>query len=295
MEAVRWLFFGDRRPGAIGRTSAFLGGSASSSQRLDLSPDGWRAPDGTLLSDEELVEWLVSREFVVRAVAVVPEIAALLFQGGIEQVEAAQQQLAEVTRAFAVDDDDDPEGWFAFIMASSALDKSWRHSSAAIMLLLAAAEAQVNAWAESLGGWLDQSDGRSEDWLPLVDKLGVLVARKGESLDRGRRPFSDLVGAVRLRNELVHSKPIERTLALGTLAATDPARWLCVEARRSAVAIRESFVSAASVLGEAPPHYLIYCPEAAPEDDAKWINVVISTGMRDDSVFPNVSERKGET
>ena len=298
LEAMRWLIFGERRPGAIGRTTAFLGVAGGSAHRMELSAEGWRGPDGTLLNDKDLVERLVSREFGVRAVAVVPEVAPLLFQGGIEQVEAAHTQLMEAARVMDDDDSDDADdgddgddGWFQFILASSALDKSLRHSSAAIMLCLAAAEAQVNAWAESLGGWGEQANGRSEDWLPLVEKLGVLSARQGESLDKGEKPVCDLAGAVRLRNELVHSKPVEQNLPLGSLVAREPARWLCVEARRAAVAVRESLVQVTVLMGVEPPDYLIYCPEADPEDDVKWLSVVVLTGMRDDSVFPKVSDR----
>lgn len=291
LEAMRWLIFGDRRPGALGRTTAFLGMAGGSPYRVELSAEGWRGPDGKLLNDQDLVKQLISPGFGVKAVAVIPEVAPLLFQGGIEQVEAAHRQLMEAAREIDIEGDVSDESWLQFIMATSALDKSLRHSSAAVMLCLAAAEAQVNAWAESLGGWGEQVNGRSEDWLPLVDKLGVLSTRKGRSLDKGRKPISDLAAAVKLRNELVHSKPVEQSLALGSLVAREPARWLCVEARRSAIAIRECLVRVSAVLGEEPPHYLIYCPEADPEDDEKWVGVVILTGVRDDSVFPKVSER----
>lgn len=302
-EAMRWLVFGERRSGAIGRTTAFIGSSTSEgSQRMQLTADGWRGPEGHLLSDKEVVERLASAEFGLRAVAVVPEVAPLLFQGAIEQVEAANVQLIQAARQIqdesdAVDDDDAEDGhWaFKFIVATSALDKSLRYSSASIMLSLAAAEAQTNAWAESIGGWELQENGRSEDWLPLVDKLATLCARKGSPLDKGRRPISDLAAAVRQRKDLVHSKPVEQSLLLGTLVAREPARWLCIEARRAAVAVRESLVMVARILGEDPPHYLIYCPEADPDEDAKWLSAVILTGMRDDSVFPKVSDGLQDT
>jgi hypothetical protein len=281
---------------------------------MELSAEGWLGPDGQLLEDKDVVETLASVEFGLRTVAVVPEVAPFLFQGAIEQVEAAHGQLMEAERQMqddTADREDDEEGdaqdgedgadgqdgdddgfWFQFILATSALDKSLRYSSASIMLSLSAGEAQVNAWAESLGGWALQDNGRSEDWLPLVDKLATLVARKGSALDKGKRPISDLAAAVRQRNDLVHSKPVEQNLPLGSLVAREPARWLCVEARRAAVAVRESFVEVAAILGQEPPHYLIYCPEAVdPDDDSNWLGVVMGTGMRDDSVFPKVSER----
>ena len=312
---MRWLMFGERRAGALGRTTAFIGSpTPQGGQRMELTPEGWRGPDGQLLEDKDLVETLASAEFGLRTVAVVPEVAPFLFQGAIEQVEAAHGQLMDAARQMQDDsadqepaeesgdadgrdgaegqDGDDDGFWFQFILATSALDKSLRFSSASIMLSLAAAEAQVNGWAESLGGWAFQDNGRSEDWLPLVDKLATLVARKGSSLDRGRRPISDLAAAARQRNDLVHSKPVEQSLPLGSLVAREPARWLCVEARRAALAVRESLVEVATTLGQEPPDYLIYCPEGAdPDDDIKWLGVVMGTGIRDDSVFPKVSER----
>lgn len=314
-EAMRWLMFGERRAGALGRTTAFIGSpTPQGGQRMEISAEGWRDPDGQLLEDKEVIQTLASTEFGLRTVAVVPEVAPFLFQGAVEQVEAAHGQLMEAARQMQDDTadpdhgeeideeegkvgredqgEDDDNFWFQFILATSALDKSLRYSSASIMLSLAAAEAQVNAWAESLGGWALQNNGRSEDWLPLVEKLATLVARKGSSLDKGGRPTSDLATAVRQRNDLVHSKPVEQSLPLGSLVAREPARWLCVEARRAAVAVRESLVEVAATLDLEPPHYLIYCPEAAdPDDDSKWLGVVMGTGMRDDSVFPKVSER----
>jgi hypothetical protein len=254
------------------------------------TPAGWRVTGSAdILEDEELVRLLVSEEFSVHSVVVVPELAPLLFQGAIEQVQASVVQLMEASRQSA--DEEHEHEAFQFVMVTSALDKSLRHAAAGIVLCLAAAEAQINEWAADLGGWRIDDGGKSEDRLPLVDKLTLIASRFGTGLEKGSRPISWLIQAVDTRDDLVHSKPIEQELPLTSFGAREPARWLSVESRRAGVAVRKSLIAVANAIDREPPSYLAYCPEADPADDPAWLSTVFQTGLRADSVFPPLSER----
>jgi hypothetical protein len=289
LEAVRWLVFGDRRRfGMLGRCVGFIGQTRSGEpDRLSRVRGKWRLRStGKLLDDEAVVAKLGSPSFRVSKVIVVPEAAPLLFQGAVEQAEASLTQLMTADRELTDKADDESAVAFQFVMATSAWDKSLRHSIAAIMLALAAAEAQVNEWASARGGWKLLPNGKSEDGLPLLQKMDALAKRHGGRAPVSRLPYSDLRRIVTLRNSLVHSKPLEQEIPLRGRLAPQPGRWLSVEARKACSSVRVCFVALAQLLEEEPPRYLAYAPNGRPDDDQLWANAVVRTGARNDPVFP---------
>jgi hypothetical protein len=237
---------------------------------------------------------MAGAHFLPSSVVVVPEIAHHVYLAAIIETEAAHQSwrqaLREVLKAvpdarrFFTDrayfdalilDTQDPMG---FVMATDAMDACVRHSVTAIPLAIAAADAQVNTWANGRGGLSEMEQRKG-----LAVRYQLLAKRVGVDLSQDEEPLLSLRERLRLRNDLIHGNAIAEEQPLEQRGAGRP---LVLEARRSCLVVRQALLLLAEMLDETPPKFLAFCPEAPAEDDESWRNARVLTGMRQDSVFP---------
>lgn len=310
LEVVRWLVWrdiGHRRAGTLGHAAAFVGTDSSGAPiELRRAGDQWRLVYATGRTEDVEGADLIGRagkESIRLTHAVIEhDLPDLLFHSAVK---AARESLVEAEQAEggpAIEDDEndleeeesdeESEAVFDFIMTTSAQDAAVRSSITAIVLAVAAAEAQVNRWTAARGGWT-ATEAEDEDKFDLVRKCKALANRMNVRLDIGRRPYQDLREVVKRRNDLVHSKPEEHLVPL-IGSGTIPGRGLSVEARRSCKVVRDSMVAMARAISEQPPRYLANCPPTPPDDDDAWRMAIISTGMRDDPDFPKVADAATE-
>lgn len=300
-EVVSWLFFEDRRLGLFDRCDRIEGrtsdGKAASVVRVE---SGWELRLGdspVVVGDfEQALRVVVGKDFHSDHVVVTPRFAGLLFQGAVEQTQAgldcylryvSAKREAKESRS----GDLESHEFLAMILGiptggpvdaalgMSWLDESLRRSIAGIVLAIAAAEAQVNEWVESAGGW-----GQGEDQESLVRKMKLLAAKKSVTLDIGAAPFQRLQERVEFRHELVHPKAKERELDMA--AAPVPGLDLSLGARETCLLVRESLIALAVRLGMARPRFLAYCPAGDFRDIQLWSTAVVMTGVREDPDFP---------
>ncbi|MGH2538929.1 MAG: hypothetical protein ACREK3_06725 [Gemmatimonadota bacterium] len=231
---------------------------------------------------------LAEGEFTPTSVIVTPELAALHFQGAVEQAQASVRELLHAERLLSdpenaglAEDEDDA---FLFILVASSWDKCLRYSSAAVILSVAAAEAQMNEWLESNEA---PKTAKSRQHLPLRRKVAlILEGSKGGRLSSIEQQEFDAV--IALRNRLVHSIPEAESLPLAN--APQPGYWLSVEARRACLIVRKVLTRLARSLQQDPPRYLAYCPLVDPADDDEWNRAVLFTGAREDPDFPPATQ-----
>jgi hypothetical protein len=304
-EAVRWIVWGPfRRAGTLGRIVALKGTDASGSpiQLVRVDDQTWRLVDGkgnTVrdISASDVVKEAGDGSLVLTHARTRHELPPLLFQSAVASAEASLHELqkAENPPPSPKDDDSDPESRaaFDFIMVTHFQDGAIRPAVVAVILVVATAEAQVNAWAQEFGGW--QVKGKdNEGRYGLVRKCEALAAKAGKTLDTQASPFRDLRSVVKRRNDFVHSSPAEEVVAM-IGPDSIPGRALSLEARESCLIVRQSLVDLARVIGVEPPRYLAYCPPGRPDDEEEWGKASIWTGMRDDRDFPTAVEQAEES
>lgn len=282
-----WLIFDERRPGMVGSAVSFSGQGRSGRAEVERIPTGWRLREGQeqrQLTTAEVLQLVGSGEFFPRTVNVVPDLAALLFTEAVHQAEISVGRLLSAREHIATFAERDvaknPIPW---VLATGELDRSVRASIASMVLAVAAAEAQVNLWAESLGGWRDR-----EDRLPVTRKCQVLAVRVGQPVSLGEGPYQQLHQGAKRRNRFVHSRPVPEPVAVLGAKAVMPGSSISVEARSLCFAVRSSFIDLARRLGTPAPSYLAYCPPANPHDEAAWSSASIMTGTRSDPDFPTL-------
>lgn len=289
LEALRAMWFGDSRPpGNIGRTTRVSGNVGTEQATLDRTDGGWAltTEGGTVaLSAVEATRQLFDGSFVAIDSLVVPEIADLLFQQAVRQASESVAKLNQA-RAGLVDvraaDDGDP---LPAVLVASALDRSLAASLTATVLAIAACEAQANAWGQAAGGWVD-----NEDRCDIVGKLQVLAGRRRCTVDLGRAPLQNLSEAARRRNDLVDAKPIPVPAALSGSKVVRPGLSASIDARKACLAVRQSLILIASIIGTDKPAYLAYCPSGMEDDDTVWATAELLTGVRDDPDFAKSTE-----
>lgn len=299
---VGWLPFEGRRPGMLGTAVSFSGHTRSGPAALHRvienddaigaagEWDSWELTNDSgatrVVPAADVIRMVGEGEFFPGTVDVVPDLAPILFMEAVHQAEISLGRLAEAGRhldGMEAAEEPAPTTW---VLASSELDRSVRASIAAIVLAIAAGEAQINTWAESRGGWRKDEDG-----LGVAEKCRVLADRVGSPIDLGSAPHQDLKVATKRRNALVHSMPVPQRMAATGARAPIPGISISVEARATCLAVRSSFVDLAGRLDVAPPGYLAYCPPAPADDDQAWATAIVMTGTRRDPVFPTVTER----
>jgi hypothetical protein len=234
-----------------------------------------------VLSVSETAHLLLAEDLVVRHLDVVPDLSGLLFQEAVRQASrsTAELELAERERVRLLES---PRGSpIPLVLWAGHLDRATQAAIAAVMLSVSAAEAQVNQWAARFGGWQG-----GQDRMSLAKKCLDLA-------DRGEAPSSDgdawlveLRQAVRLRNDLVHAKPLARPIAAEGPQSLANARAISVEARRSCLTVRRTLLRVAQSLQVASPPHLAYCPDVDLSDDRNWGTAEVMTGVRQDVDFP---------
>lgn len=302
LETILWMAW-PQRPGMLGVPQALLGTLPNGDEaEFRKTADGsWSFVVPASNRDEpvepsKVVELMGEADFLPDRVVVVPEIAHHLFLAAIIETEQAQaswrKALQEVLRSLPnarrffkdakyfdalMADARDPMG---FIMAGDAMDECVRHAVTAIPLAVGAADAQVNTWANSHGGWSDAEQRKG-----LARRYQLLAERKGTALQLEGEPLLSLRGRVKLRNDLIHGNAVAQEQPLEQKVAGRP---LVLEARQTCFVVRTSLLDLASILDEPPPRYLAFCPEGSIEDDDMWGSARVMTGLREDSVFPKV-------
>jgi hypothetical protein len=290
-----WLLYPGRRPGLIGAAIGFAG-TVRARGEATLVPEGddWELTElgqaSVSLTTADVLKLVGSGGWLPRTVDVVPDLADLLFKKAIAEVEASighlyrAQTEIEKLESSSGDGGAPPVPW---IIAEAQLDRALQASITAIVLAIAAAEAQLNTWAEDRGGWAGAED---EDEGNVVEKCRTLALRAGVSIAIGHPPYQELGRAVKRRNSFVHPTPIPVTLPTFGARAPSPGSSTSIEARAACLAVRTSLVDLARVLSVDPPRYLAYCPLVAPDDTQAWHGASLMTGARQDPDFPTVAE-----
>lgn len=282
---IGWLLTADRRPGMLGKAVAL----SSAPDRAEVIREGDRwfymANDGNQreVNLTALLELVGQGRFEPRFVHVEPDLAPLLFQQAVTEAEESIRRVHEGARYVEELRASTKEYGYLmpFVLGGAALDRAVQASISAVVLAVAAGEAQLNRWAAEMGGWKS-----GEDWEGLPQKCKILAQRKGQNLDLGRGPLQELQQTVSLRNDLVHSKPVPTPIPATGDKAPSPGRTMSIEARRSCRRVREALVVTARALDFTPPGYLAYCPPGDPSDDEEWRGAVVLTGTRHDPDFP---------
>lgn len=289
---IGWLLTRHRRPGMIGAATAFqglMGGGHASLARVD---EGWDLASPTRrarINTAEVIRLVSTGELIPRAVEVVPDLAELLFMEAVHQAEVSIMKIdAARPHVQSLRESNLAATSISWVMATVELDRSVRASIASIVLSIAASEAQVNLWADSLGGW-----SQDEDRLGVAQKCKVLAGRSGQVVDLGSRPFQSLQQAVKRRNAFVHAVPVPEPFPTTGSRALVPGHSLSVEARRACLAVRSSLISLARLMEVPIPAYLSYCPPGPPDDIGSWRTATVLTGLRNDPDFPPKNVQNG--
>jgi hypothetical protein len=233
-------------------------------------------------STEEFLRLMGTGDFFPLTVEVIPDLAARLFD---EAVRAAETSLNELRkgRAHLEEATTQNEGsWvMAVVLAGHNFDMSLRRAISSVICAVASAEAQVNHWAEQLGGW-----NENEDRLPVDQKMKALAARAQIVLDLGFSPFQRICVAVSRRNEYAHSKPAQRSMPLTGDNVAVPGTSISAEAREACLGVRQAMTALAKTLSLELPRYLSTCPPSDPPTEESWGGAVILDGVREDPDFP---------
>lgn len=305
MEALLWMAWPERRPGFLGVPVELRGDLPDGrTARLVKRGDDWvLIVDGEaeeeVIHPDNAVTVMAEKRFLPSVVKTVPQIAPHVYLAAIIETEAAHGSWLQAARA-VVDAVPEASRFFRdrsfmdalimgtepmpFVLATDAMDQCVRHAIAAIPLAIAAADAQVNTWANRVGGWSDEEQRRG--W---ARRINLLAERHGQRINLDQEPFAALRSKMKLRNDLIHGNAVAIEEPLESKSAGRP---LVLEARRTCLAVREALLALAAALSEEPPRYLAFCPEGAIEDDEVWRNARVTTGMREDSVFPKVSDQR---
>lgn len=242
--------------------------------------------DTRRLSTAEVLRLVGTGDFFPRTVDVVPDLAQMLFMEAVHQAEVSHGRVIEAQTHIDELPDNFRQNPTPWVLATAELDRAVRASIASILLAIAAAEAQVNRWAELSGGWQNGEDG-----LSAAEKCLVLADRAGRPISLGKPPYQRLRVASLRRNALVHSKPTAERIPVTGANAPMPGRSAVVDARTTCLAVRQSLVDLAGRIGVDPPRYLASCPPSRPDDDEAWRAASLRTGLRRDPVFPPMSQQ----
>jgi hypothetical protein len=297
-ETVRWMMLPSGRPGIAAELVEIVGvDSEGNPASLKPAGEAWVLQAGgkeLRLRGEEAVKVMGEGGFKPEEAAVKRGLAKWLFQVAVTAAEQSVIALTNAARRWSEGPDLDWEGeteeWESeeeqevatWLLSSFDLDKVLQQAPVATVAAVAAAEAQVNEWADLRGGWLV-----GEDELALNEKCKLLARKEGGSLNFADKGWSWLCEAIDERHAIVHNKPGQPLrVPLAGKGAPLPGRNDSLRARKSCFGVRATLVGLARVLGEDPPRYLAMCPPGSPEDDGEWLGAVIRTGMRDDPDFP---------
>lgn len=292
LAVARWLLTPGRPPGMLGRMTAVAGTSGQVSAIAARQGDRWLIEaDGTeptTVDSASLLQRIGDGSFVPQQVHVVPDLAELLFQEAVAQTSRSVVEI-HFSRPF-VEEVRQTASPLAWVNATGHLDRAVRAAVTGVVLAVATAEAQANAWGGALPRWSDD-----DDRLPVVDKLRQVVSGQGgHPPPRGSGHLQALARAVRQRDRLVHSKPEVERLPLTGSEEVTPGGSVSLAARRACLAVRGSLLEVAALIDHEPPHYLVYCPATPTEDERAWITAEVMAGARPDSVFPPVGSATSE-
>lgn len=272
----------------IGSAASLKGKSKGKSARLIRSAKGWNfesAYDNREVTTAQAIGLIGAGDFYPLTVNVIPDLAEVLFREAVAQAEKSvhfvQKAHENIRDLKKIDLAENPIPW---ILAPSDMDKALGSSISSIVLDIAAAEAQVNRWADDVGGWQD-----GEDRFPLVRKCRQLAQRHGQSA-LTQDVLNELGRATKRRDKFIHSKPVQEPIIVTGSRAERPAVSLSVEARKTCLTVRRSFIELAYLLKMDLPKYFAYCPATSPDDDETWGSATVMTGVRPDPDFPRTSK-----
>jgi hypothetical protein len=205
-----WLMYDGRRPGMLGAAVSFTGRTRRGKAALRRTGSHWEMTEaGTAreVTTADVLTMVGAGDFFLLTADVVPDLAELLFKEAVQQAEASHGHVVEAARHSSELADDLRQNPVPWILTASELDRATRTSISSMVLAIAAAEAQVNRWAELSGGWHDDEDRR-----PVTKKCQILAGRAGHDVSLDRAPYQQLCVALRRRDALLHSKPRPETL-----------------------------------------------------------------------------------
>ena len=299
-EVFRWLMFEDGLPGTLGPAVAFSGVDSSKGRvaRLQRHEDKWQlqieGEEARGVDVAVIGEMIATKKFLPQTVVTIPNLAPKLFRLAVERAEESVRLYTEALGSLKELRRSGNEGdkLIQFVLHTSNLDKVVRSAIAAEVFGAAAAEAQLNSWADDAGGW--KREGRvDEDRLSVVKKCAVLARRVGVEMNLDEEPWKGLEASVKRRNAMMHAKPTEEEFPLFGAQAPIPGYAHSVAARKACLSVRLALVELAHVLGLAAPRYLAYCPDIEADDDKTWLSAVVMTGAREDAVFPRIGSISG--
>lgn len=283
----RSAYYSDSRRGALGKAVAFT--ARSGKYLLYRQGENWKAssPDAEdqMISRGEILARLNDETLAPAYVLIEPDLAGHLFQQAVARAEESTHKANEASqtaRALIGSADSTPQ-LNPWVLGAGAADRALRAGVEAVILAVAAAEAQVNRWASRQGGWFGD-----EDRLPIDKKCGVLARRAGVELQLGSGALQELRTTLKFRNSIVHSSPGPIRMPLTAPIALLSGRAVSVAGRRACLHVRNGLIQVATATSEEFPDYLAYCPVGRPEDDKVWQNAQVLTGVRKDPDFPPV-------
>lgn len=215
-----------------------------------------------------------------------PNLAPILFK---EAVARAEDSVAKINLANAELDDPDADPLLMFVSSGHYLDLAVVSAMQSVVSAVAAADAQLNDWADELG-WTPSERVRG-----VHHRLSALATRQGSTIPVGSGALQQLGKAVKRRNDIVHGSPKTISVPLTGTNALVPGTTESLAAREACMSVRKSLLIVADALGVDPPRYLAYCPDVSPTDDDAWGKAIILTGVRDDPVFPKIALAPGST
>lgn len=150
-------------------------------------------------------------------------------------------------------------------------DEAVRAGTAAIVLAVAAVEAQVDEWARVKGGWRPQHKrrDRTDGSLPLVQRCQTVAGYYHVALDIGQSPWQELRALVIQRNAIMHGHAEQAGFQAST-AERFPARVWIRQAYLACGSAKAALDQLAAAVGEASPPFLRACPVVPAMDDATW-------------------------
>ena len=255
LPAITWIIAQNRRAGTLGVAASISGKFKGIPARITRTEDVWTLSVKSVeerLSTEDLLGLIAGGDFFPLTVEVLPDLAPSLFEGAVRATEFSLNHLhkarAEINEvAGAIDG-----GWLvAFVLASHNFDMTLQTAVSSVILTVASIEAQLNNWADSFGGWIEE-----EDRLPIGEKIKALSTRVGVDIDLGLAPYQRLCVAVSRRNEYVHSSLVPRPMSLTGGKAAVPGTTIATEAREACLGARQALISLAKTLNKLPPGYL---------------------------------------
>lgn len=215
-------------------------------------------------------------------------LASAHLQAAVRQAEVSSIRQLEAARIAAETGGDVPQQLVRQITAGSALSRAIEASRNAVILAVAALEAFINEAARRLAAW-----GHDEDNMSLRSKWILVPAllANGATFDRGRQPFQEFHSLVVTRNRLAHPKPEIRTFegAGSLLRAYREPSVLDVrpeDGRKACMTARKMILEFSRIVGDDPPSWCAYVPNADSSDLEAWSRANILTGIRDDPDFP---------